>query len=534
MRSGSGEIARFVSRGAFWLGLEKVAALVSGVAYSVLLLRWLGPTKFGIMTIALACVGFATTATGNLEMFLERYAAEYEAHGRRRSLRRAHLLALGVKLGLGLVAGAVLLALTPWLADFFAVPELRILVPVLTAMVVFDGFSTTGRATLFGTQQFRTVSLLAMGFHVAKTVLVGLLWWTRHGVVSLAVGLAVLTTLQAFAQAALALRGLWGPDRVPQEPGRAPQEPEPGWGGLLREMIGYSVPLLGGRIAFLSGQNLSKFILGKLFDAAALGYFTFAFQTIERFNEVVNTLPSSLLPSLTQLVARGERERLRLVFDQAQRMIQALACAVSIGIFLFAREITLLIGSPLFEPAIPMLRVLALVPIARTAQQPFTALFQAMRKPGTVMRLAVAKVATEFGSYFVLVLPLGIIGAAWANLTGAAVSYALAFVLLARLLPEGAEERTRAALTAVALFLPVAGAVLAIEALVHGLILVPIHALLALAAGVGLFATGLLRREDLDKLVTMPLERVWACRLRDGVVLVLGLFARLAGVRGAA
>ena len=53
----SGEIARLVSRGAFWLGLEKVAALVSGVAYSVLLLRWLGPTKFGIMTIALAGVG---------------------------------------------------------------------------------------------------------------------------------------------------------------------------------------------------------------------------------------------------------------------------------------------------------------------------------------------------------------------------------------------------------------------------------------------------------------------------------------------
>jgi PST family polysaccharide transporter/lipopolysaccharide exporter len=527
MRSGSGEIARFVSRGAFWLGLEKVAALLSGVAYSVLLLRWLGPTKFGIMTIALACVGFATTATGNLEMYLERYAAEYQAQGRRRTLRRAHLLALGIKLGLGVVAGTALLALTPWLAGFFTVPELRILVPVLTVMVLLDGLSTTGRATLFGTQQFRTVSLLAIGFHVAKTVLVGLLWWTRHGVVSLAVGLAALTTLQAFAQAAFALRGLRGPDR-------GPQEPERGWGGLLREMIGYSVPLLGGRIAFLSGQNLSKFILGKLFDAAALGYFTFAFQTIERFNEVVNTLPSSLLPSLTQLVARGERERLRLVFDQAQRMIQALACMVSIGIFLFAREITLLIGSPLFEPAIPMLRVLALVPIARTAQQPFTALFQAMRKPGTVMRLAVAKVAAEFGSYFVLVLPLGIIGAAWANLTGAAVSYALALVLLARLLPEGGEERGRVALTAVALFLPVAGVVLAIEAFVHGLVLVPIHGLLALVAGVGLFATGLLRREDMDKLATMPIERAWACRLRDGVVLVLGLFARLAGVRRAA
>jgi O-antigen/teichoic acid export membrane protein len=521
----SGEIARFVSRGAFWLGMEKVAALFSGVAYSVLLLRWLGPTKFGIMTIALASVGFATAATGNLEMFLERYAAEYQVHGRRRTLRRAHLLALGVKLGLGLLAGAGLLALTPWIARFFGMAELRVLVPVLTLMVIGDGFSTTGRATLFGTQQFRTVSLLAIGFHVAKTVLVGMLWWSRHGLVSLAVGLTALTVLLAVAQAVLALRGLRQvADREPPVPGRT-------WGGLFHDMFGYSVPLLGGRIAFLSGQNLSKFILGKLFDAAALGYFTFAYQTIERFNDVVNTLPAAMLPSLTHLVAGDERERLRLVFDQGQRMIQALACAVSIGVFLFARELTLLIGSPLFEPAVPILRVLALVPIARTAQQPLTMLFQAMRKPGIVMGLAVAKFVTEFGSYFLLVLPLGIIGAAWANLTGAAVSYAMALVLLGRLLSEGKAERARSALTAMALLLSVLAVVLLVERFVRGLALVPVHAALAFAALVGLFAVGLLRREDLDKLVTMPLERAWARRLRDGLVFGLGFFARLAGVR---
>ncbi len=523
----SGEIARFVSRGAFWLGLEKVAALISGIAYSVLLLRWLGPTKFGIMTIALASVGFATTATGNLEMFLERYAAQYQAHGQRRTLRRAHLLALGVKLGLGLLAGAALLLLTPWIARFFNMSELRVLVPVLAVLVVFDGFSTTGRATLFGTQQFRAVSLLAIGFHVAKTVLVGLLWWSRQGLGSLAVGLAALTAALAIAQAVLALRGLMGPDRTPQEPG-------PAWGALFREMLGYTVPLLGGRITFLSGQNLGKFVLGKLFDPAALGYFTFAYQTIERFNDVVNTLPASLLPSFTQLVARGERERLRRVFDQAQRMIQALACMVSLGIFLFARELTLLIGSPLFEPAVPILRVLALVPIVRTAQQPLTMLFQALCRPGTVMGLALVKFGTEFGAYFVLVLPFGVIGAAWANLAGAAVSYALALALLGRLLPEGREERARSALAAVALLLPPVLAALALDRLLHGPVLVPLHLLLAVASGAGLFTVGLLRREDLDKLVGMPLERPWARRLRDGVVLVLGLFARLAGLRRAA
>src|SRR5215471_2408054 len=48
-----GEIAKSVSRGAFYLAVEKVAALVSGTVYFALLLRWMGPTKYGIITLGL-------------------------------------------------------------------------------------------------------------------------------------------------------------------------------------------------------------------------------------------------------------------------------------------------------------------------------------------------------------------------------------------------------------------------------------------------------------------------------------------------
>jgi O-antigen/teichoic acid export membrane protein len=523
-----GEVAHSVSRGAFWLSLEKLAALVSSVIYSVLLLRWLGPGKFGIMTLALACVGFATAATGNFEMFLERYAAEYQARGLRRTLRRAHLLALGIKLGLGLVASAVLLVLTPWLARFFATPQLLVLVPVLTVMVAFDGLSTTGRATLYGTQEFRWLSLLAVLFHLVKIVLVAVLWWGRHGLVALALGLSVLAVVLALAQAAVPM---WIMRRARD---CEPPAPERAWRGLLRSMFSYCVPLLGARITFLSGQNLSTIVLGKLFSPGFLGYFKFAFQTIERFNDLVNAVPSSLMPSLTHLVARGERERLRLVFDQALRLIQALACALSFGLFVFAREVTLVIGGWSFEPAVPMLRVLALVPIFRTAQQPLTMLFQSLRRPGAVLALSLVKFVTEFGAYFLLVLPLGVIGAAWANLAGAAVSCAMAMVLLARIMPEGARERARTGLTALVLLLPLLAVTLLVEWRLPTLLRTFFHVALVLPAGVGMFALGLVRREDLDKLTDLPLEQPWTRAVRGSLLVMLGFVARLAGVRRAA
>src|SRR5580765_8149615 len=122
-----GEIARHVTRGAFYLAVEKTAALISGMLYFALLLRWLGPTNYGMLTLALAITGLASISTGNLEVFLERFAAEYQARGRSDLLYRAHALAVGIKCGLGVLASVALLAVTPHLAVQFKMPELNVL-----------------------------------------------------------------------------------------------------------------------------------------------------------------------------------------------------------------------------------------------------------------------------------------------------------------------------------------------------------------------------------------------------------------------
>src|SRR5262245_8046140 len=489
----------------------------------------MGPTKYGIITLALSIVGLASMATGNFEMYLERYAAEHDAQGRLLTLRRAHRLALALKLLLGALVGVTLVALAPHVARQFATPELATLLPVLMLIVAFDGLSTTGRAMLFGFQRFRVICAIAVTFHIAKTVMVGMLWWLKKGLPELALGLAILTALQGVAQTLLPLWLLR--DARDPEPGDAAAPPARG--GMLRTMVAYCIPLYGARAAFLSGQNLSKVVLGKLFGVADLGYFSFAFQTVERFVELANTLPSALLPSLTRLVANRERERLRWVFDQAFRLIQAAALALSLALFVFAPELTRWVGSPLFAPAVPLLRILALVPLARTAHQPFTMMFQALRLPGTVLALALIKFGIEFGCYFTLVPWLGLKGAGWANLAGAVTTFLGAHLALRRVLPEGSGERARVSLTALLLAAPLMGAALLIDATLPGPAATALKLLLAPPAVLAAFAAGLITRYDLEKVSSLPLHAGWMRRVRDLAVAFGDRLARAVAFRRA-
>jgi O-antigen/teichoic acid export membrane protein len=431
-----------VSKGSFYLTVESLATVISGLLYSIVVLRWLGPGWFGIVSLALSIVGLASVFTGNFELYLERHAAEYDARGQSLKLLRVHLWALALKAVLGFVAGAVVVVLVPWIERQYGFPKLGLLVTLLLALVVFDGFSVTARATLYGLQQFSWIAALACLNHAIKIVLVVVLWLTGRGPTSLALTLSILAVLNGLFATTLAVGIAWRRAfhgrRVKDVVREQPAEP---LGVLLSDMFRYCLPLLGARAAFISGQNLSRVVLGKFFPAEALGLFSFAFQTVERFVGLVYAVPSSILPSLTQLVAAGEQDRLRRLLDKGFRLVATLAGALSFFIFVFAEEITRLLAGEKYLAAVWILRVLAIVPWVRTAQQPLTMGFYALRRTGVVLGLALAKFLVEMGSYFLLIPLVGLIGAAWANLAGAVVAFLGALAITSRSLGDGGRHR---------------------------------------------------------------------------------------------
>lgn len=533
-----------LSRGSFYLAAEQLSGLISGILYSVIVLRWLGPESYGMLSLALAIVGLASVATGNFELFLERYSAEYETRGWMDRLRRTHFITLGLKLVLGVAVCAILLALSGWIGRRYEEPILTQLLWVLSALVVCEAFSVTGRAVLYGLQRFGWISALSLAANALKIGAVALLWLKGQGVVVLAAALVALGIGQAAVLTALAIgfvrRGraaVGEPVPVAVRAAAAPEREElaaaevraeiPRDRSLVGGIVRYSLPLIGARAAFLSGQNLSRVVLGGFMSLEQLGYYSFAFTVVERFVGFVYALPSSLLPSLTQLVTQGDRLRFTRLFDKAFRLVATAAAILSLFLFLFAVELTRLVGGEKYLPAVPVLQVLALVPWVRTAQQPLTMAFYALRHTGRVLALALVKLGTEVASYFLLIPVLGMIGAAWATLAGAAIAFALALFWLGRELPPNAHRWAVVGKTSVILVMALAAA-WATGGLASHLWLALGLKLLVFVPGLLLlvFLCDLVTEDDLVRAKGIEIRTGWARRIRDRVVAVSLLLSR--------
>ncbi|MDM7917080.1 MAG: oligosaccharide flippase family protein, partial [Candidatus Eisenbacteria bacterium] len=382
---------REVSRGSLYLGLEQLTSVFGGVLYSIMVLRMLGPSTYGVLNLGQAAIGLAGALTTNIETYLERFVAELHARGKGGSLRRLVAKVLGLKTVLALIAGILVALLADAIAGLYGYRDLRRLLPVLAPLIFLEAASYGLRQTLFGLQRFRSIWLVALGNNLLKLVLVFALWSMKEGVVALVAAIVVVQIMTVLVQILLVLRFL------PPTSGPADEVP------TYRRIWAYVLPLYGGRIFFLSGQHLNRLILGALLSAHQLGLVSFALLTIERFIALAGAVPNALLPALSRLKGEGKDEAIEQVVTEGYRVVAAVSVVLTIGIFALAREVTLITGGPEFLPALIPLQVLALVPLFRTMQQPLNMGFYTYERTHVVFWLALLKFVVEPALYPLLI-----------------------------------------------------------------------------------------------------------------------------------
>ncbi|MGH7482558.1 MAG: lipopolysaccharide biosynthesis protein [Longimicrobiales bacterium] len=427
-------------RGVAWAALEQWGTQVLGLLAFLLLSRLLEPAEFGLLAMAGAVIAL-------LQAIVEQGFAD--AVVQRRRIGRGHLdAAFWSTVGLGLLAGGLVVSVAGPIAALFSAPELAPIVAVLAATVPITALGSIHHALLRRRIAFRPLAARALianlvGGVVAVTVAVrgGGVWsLVVQALVTAATGTILLWT---------AVR--WRP-RLRYDVRR------------FRQIGGYAGNVSAANVVNFANRYADDVIIGLALGPIALGYYTVAYRLLWSWTRVLAGVASTVaFPAFARLHA--DLERLRKDFYAAVRVVALISFPLFVGMALLAPALIVSVFGEQWSPAAPALRVLCAIGILHSVGYLNTSLLMAAGKPAWVLRLNLLNGLLNVIA-FAIGVRWGIVGVATAYVVRGYLTSPLPLVLLRRALGLDLKEYARQLSGAAAACVVMAASVALVESMI--------------------------------------------------------------------
>lgn len=366
------------------------------LVFRIALVRLLSPQDFGHMAMLMVIVSFLV---GNSDLGFE------EALVQRHDVTEVHRSSVfWMMLLVALVLTAGQIAASPWIAEFYGVPELTSLALWLSALFALRAVGVVPRAIATRDLDLRLIaSRQSVAIAVAGVCAV-LLAWFGFGVASLAAEALVATALESL----LLLRASrWHPRRELRF-------------AALRELAGFGVYRPVARTLTYWAGRVDQLLVGKLLGSHALGLYAPAFNLARApVVTVSRVIVGVLFPSFSLL--REDPARIPVVYLRTCGAIALATVPMCMGLCAAARPFVLGVLGPQWHDAIPLVRILSLMGMFQSFSVFATALYLAQGRSDLLLRLTVAQ-RTSTVVAIVVALRWGLVGIAIAQMVGAAVN----------------------------------------------------------------------------------------------------------------
>jgi PST family polysaccharide transporter len=374
------------------------SALLQGAlqfGLGIVLARLLPPEDFGLASLALIVVGFATLLA---DLGLGASVVQ------RQPLTERHIrVAFTASSLTGVAVMLILWILAPLGAPLLRNAELPRVLRAESLLFLFAGAASTARGLLQRRLDFRRLLLVdVVSYAVGYAIVASVLAWAGFGVWSLVAG----TVLQAAVAASLAIALA----RQPLRPLLAREE--------LRDLTGFGAGValntLVNQVAFY-GDNL---VVGRVLGTRALGLYGRAFSLMALpLGYVGNAIFAVLFPALSEI--RGDMARLTRGYLAGLELTTMFAAPVMIGMVVAAPHLVVGLYGPRWAGAAAPLQILCAAGLFRAAYLPAGAVTHATGSVYAEMRRQVV--------YAILVLAGSIVGSRW-GIAGVATGVAVAIV----------------------------------------------------------------------------------------------------------
>ncbi|MDO9379200.1 MAG: lipopolysaccharide biosynthesis protein [Nocardioidaceae bacterium] len=383
-----------------WSALAILAKQGCQMAGALVLARILGPSSYGVISVATV---YVTLTTLLLDQGLASALIQRPDLGRR---------AVGAVTTVNLLSGIVLGALTwvaaPWLADFFDVDGLTPLLRVLGAGLLLKAVAITPRAMLMRAIRLRPVAVAdvlgsTLGVCVAvSAALSGAGYFSMLGQV-LATDLVLAVVLLVAGGAARPNLDL----------------------AALRTVLPYGLRIFGvNGLAFFS-RNADNILVGRFLGVTSLSYYSMAYRVlvipVQLLGQTVNRV---LFPAFSRIAS--DRDSLATNLLRATETLAMAAVLPMVLAAVAAPELVALVLGPSWAPTVPILAVLAVAGARETVFYVTGALMRATGAAGTNLRYEILATVVQLTG-IVIGLQFGLLGVA---LGYATAGFALVPVLL--------------------------------------------------------------------------------------------------------
>ena len=438
---------RFLS-GVSALTLSTVIVKVIGLVYKIPMMHSLGAEGMGYFNSAYELYTlFFVIATAGLPVAVSILISESLAHGRLRNVKKIYRISFALFFGLGLVGALVMSLCAGWFAELVGSPDSRLCIALIAPTVFFVAVASAVRGYFQGNQNMVPTAVSQVIEALGKLILgILLAGWAIHAgwPPARAAALAVLGLVAGSAISMLYLLISQSRRRISIDAFDTDLSTD-STRRILSKLLILAVPVtVSASLSSLTRVVDMTLILRRLADigfdpavAAAMfgSYSTLAVPIYHLPSSLIAGISVSLVPSLTDAVESGSREREERLVGVALRLCAFVAMPCALGMSVFSRPILGLLFSGQSEPvelAAPLLSVLGLSVLSSCLMNVTNAVLQAHRKAAYPNLSMLAGTAVKVVAAYVLIgIPeIGMMGAPLSTLLCNIVAVGMNFAFM--------------------------------------------------------------------------------------------------------
>lgn len=376
-----------------------------------LVVRGLGEAGYGMYSLVTAIVGYFAVIDINVTAGSVKYIAAYHARRDQRRIDETVAFGLTVYALLGVLGGLCIYLGADWfVGHVFAVPPALAGEAAATLRLAALGFFLGQLQSYLNSipqslMRYDITSRIEMLFGTGVPLL-------TVGVLMLGHGLYEVILLRVAASAVnCALLWRWIrrllPDLSWRRPGAA----------VRRELLGFSAYSFLSHFASMSYAYADKLVIGALVGVTGLAYFTVASTLANRILGLSYRLSGVFFPATSALAARGELERLDLLYLKATRYVVFINASVLVLVAVFSYQILYYWMGPQFARiGQVVLAVMALSQFIDSLTSLPSLVNDGMGHPRLSGLFALSRAAFGLLVVYLGVVGWGIDGAAWGHL----------------------------------------------------------------------------------------------------------------------